>query len=148
MHVHSMIYSVVCVHLSILFEYCAKTAECVELALVRAVSLDLFVTYSSWVKPCPQLNISVLERLPSSMRSKDRCSVVSDQIQCFWAICGSVFHWGRFQSDSLPWVILIVSYGILVNCKMFFSRTLSQNWNFTNFLSVYLQCCQLYLTIT
>ena len=51
-------------------------------------SLILFITYSSWAEPCPQSNASVLERLPSVTRTKDRCSVVPDPIQWFWATCG------------------------------------------------------------
>ena len=57
---------------------------------VRTVS-SLFTAYSSWAKPCSQSNASVLERLPSSTRRKDRCSVVSDPIQWLWAMCGWVF---------------------------------------------------------
>ena len=57
---------------------------------VRTVS-SLFTAYSSWAWPCPQSNASVLERLSSSTRRKDRCSVVSDQIQWLGATSGWVF---------------------------------------------------------
>ena len=46
-----------------------------------SASISRFMAYSSWVQPCPPSNASVLERLPSSTRRKDRCSVVSDLIR-------------------------------------------------------------------
>jgi len=51
---------------------------------------SLFMTYFPWAQHCPQLNASVLDRLPSSTHRKDRCSVVSDPIQWLWAMFGLV----------------------------------------------------------
>jgi len=51
---------------------------------------SLFMTYFPWAQHCPQLNASVLDRLPFSTHRKEQCSVVSDPIQWLWATCGLV----------------------------------------------------------
>jgi len=59
-----------------------------KLKLQRTVGPLL--VYSCWAWPCPQSNASVLERLPSYVRRKDRCSEVLDPIQSshVWLGCG------------------------------------------------------------
>ena len=52
---------------------------------------DEHPTYSPRRGPQEQSNTSVLERLPTSTRRKNQCSVVSDPIQWHWATCGWVF---------------------------------------------------------
>jgi len=61
-----------------------------KLKLQRTVGPLL--VYSCWAWPCPQSNASVLERLPSYVRRKDRCSEVLDPIQSshVWLGCGRV----------------------------------------------------------
>ena len=61
--------------------------------------LSFFIAYSSWVQPCPQSNASVLERLPSYTRRKDRCSN-----GCVYMVFNFLGHpvWLKMTSGAHP----------------------------------------------
>jgi len=73
---------------------------------------SLFMTYFPWAQHCPQLNASVLDRLPSSTHRKDRCSVSQirfsgSEPRVVWSCWRSFPVWWRLVNRSSNCMVMV-----------------------------------------